>query len=68
MSESKKRGVSSHLADAFFQIEELKKGHFEGQDLILVELEKSIDAIAREVYTLKKELLTVKRGIDTSGT
>jgi len=60
----KKKDISSHLADVFFQIEELKKGHLDQQDLILVKLGKSVTAIAKEVYVLKNNLREATRVID----
>jgi hypothetical protein len=65
MAENKAKGISSHLADAFFQIEELKKGHLDQQDLILVKLETSVNAIAREVYQLKHEARELERIVDS---
>lgn len=53
MAETKSKGVSSHLADTFYKIEQLKEKHPESIDE-LAALEKSIHAIAREVYRLKK--------------
>ena len=51
-----KKGVTSHLADAFFQLLLLRKGQLDQQDLILDKLDRSVHAIAKEVYTLKKQI------------
>ncbi len=51
--EEPKKDISSHLADAFSHIAELKKGYPEKLDLLLVELEESMHAIVKEVYALK---------------
>jgi hypothetical protein len=53
MAEDRTKGVSSHIADAFFQIEKLKDEHILQQVPMLSKLEKSVNAIAREVYQLK---------------
>ena len=56
----KSKGVSSHIADAFFQIEKLKDEHILQQVPMLDKLEKSVNAIAREVYELKQKARDLK--------
>ena len=52
---NKEKGVSSHLADAFFQIEKLKDEHILQQVPMLDKLSVSVTAIAKEVYALKQK-------------
>lgn len=56
------KGISSHLADAFFQVDRLRE---EQSEESLVKLKKSLQAISNEIYALKHRLEESARVINS---
>ena len=62
----KSKGISSHLADIFFQIEMLKENNSEFNTRT-IKIERGVHALAKELYRLKQIIITDRKNCHACG-